>query len=185
MVSSAIRGPIPAGGGASEATEGPRYRTWGELYGISIDDRSAGRLCRRQAQDHGRRRRHRRPHRAGGQSRLLGRPEPHDDRRAAGAAIGDARSDAARLQCLRRQGAMDLGARARARLRQRVLEPRHRGRLRLRQRALWRAGRRRADRARLLLDPGAEPHRAQGRARICARHDGRIPGGRRLRSAHR
>ncbi len=25
----------PAGGGASEATEGPRYRTWGELYGIS------------------------------------------------------------------------------------------------------------------------------------------------------
>jgi uncharacterized protein with beta-barrel porin domain len=25
----------PAGGGASEAAEGPRYRTWGELYGIS------------------------------------------------------------------------------------------------------------------------------------------------------
>ena len=26
----------PGGGGASEATEGPRYRTWGELYGLSI-----------------------------------------------------------------------------------------------------------------------------------------------------
>jgi len=26
----------PDGGGASEATEGPRYRTWGELYGLSI-----------------------------------------------------------------------------------------------------------------------------------------------------
>jgi uncharacterized protein with beta-barrel porin domain len=25
----------PAGGGASEASEGPRYRSWGELYGIS------------------------------------------------------------------------------------------------------------------------------------------------------
>ena len=25
----------PAGGGASEATEAPRYRTWGELYGIT------------------------------------------------------------------------------------------------------------------------------------------------------
>ena len=26
----------PAGGGASEAAEGPRYRTWGQLYGISM-----------------------------------------------------------------------------------------------------------------------------------------------------
>jgi len=26
----------PDGGGASEATEAPRYRTWGELYGLSI-----------------------------------------------------------------------------------------------------------------------------------------------------
>jgi len=26
----------PEGGGASEAAEGPRYRTWGELYGISM-----------------------------------------------------------------------------------------------------------------------------------------------------
>jgi len=26
----------PAGGGASEAAEGPRYRTWGELYGLSM-----------------------------------------------------------------------------------------------------------------------------------------------------
>jgi uncharacterized protein with beta-barrel porin domain len=26
----------PAGGGASEATQGPRYRSWGELYGVSI-----------------------------------------------------------------------------------------------------------------------------------------------------
>jgi hypothetical protein len=26
----------PGGGGASEAAEGPRYRTWGELYGVSM-----------------------------------------------------------------------------------------------------------------------------------------------------
>jgi len=26
----------PAGGGASEAAQGPRYRSWGELYGLSI-----------------------------------------------------------------------------------------------------------------------------------------------------
>jgi uncharacterized protein with beta-barrel porin domain len=26
----------PSGGGASEATEGPRFRTWGEAYGISV-----------------------------------------------------------------------------------------------------------------------------------------------------
>ena len=26
----------PGGGGASEATDGPRYRTWGEAYGISV-----------------------------------------------------------------------------------------------------------------------------------------------------
>ena len=26
----------PGGGGASETTEGPRYRTWGELYGITM-----------------------------------------------------------------------------------------------------------------------------------------------------
>jgi uncharacterized protein with beta-barrel porin domain len=34
----------PAGGGASEATEGPRYRTWGELYGISATTAAQGDL---------------------------------------------------------------------------------------------------------------------------------------------
>ena len=76
-VSRAACADNPGGGGASEAAEGPRYRTWGELYGISIDDRSAGRLCRRQAPDHGRRCRHRRADSAGRQCRLLRRPEPH------------------------------------------------------------------------------------------------------------
>jgi uncharacterized protein with beta-barrel porin domain len=33
-IGGALRGN-PAGGGASEATEVPRYRSWGELYGIS------------------------------------------------------------------------------------------------------------------------------------------------------
>ena len=32
----------PAGGGASEATEGPRYRSWGELYGISVTTGTQG-----------------------------------------------------------------------------------------------------------------------------------------------
>ena len=49
-----------------------------------------------------------------------------DDRRAARAAIGDARSDPARLQRLRRQGAVDLGLCAGARLRQGPFQPRHR-----------------------------------------------------------
>jgi uncharacterized protein with beta-barrel porin domain len=32
----------PAGGGASESTEGPRYRAWGELYGLSTRTDSQG-----------------------------------------------------------------------------------------------------------------------------------------------
>jgi uncharacterized protein with beta-barrel porin domain len=32
----------PGGGGASEATEDPRFRTWGELYGISTRDDAQG-----------------------------------------------------------------------------------------------------------------------------------------------
>jgi uncharacterized protein with beta-barrel porin domain len=32
----------PAGGGASEAAQGPRYRSWGELYGLSIRTDSQG-----------------------------------------------------------------------------------------------------------------------------------------------
>jgi uncharacterized protein with beta-barrel porin domain len=32
----------PEGGGASEATQGPRYRSWGELYGLSIRTDSQG-----------------------------------------------------------------------------------------------------------------------------------------------
>ena len=45
--------------------------------------------------------------------------------------------------------------------------PRHR--VRLRDRRLRRADRRRADRTQLLLEHGPEPHRAKGRVRICAR----------------
>ena len=32
----------PAGGGASEATQGPRYRTWGEIYGLSTTTDAQG-----------------------------------------------------------------------------------------------------------------------------------------------
>jgi uncharacterized protein with beta-barrel porin domain len=32
----------PGGGGASESTQGPRYRTWGELYGLSTRTDSQG-----------------------------------------------------------------------------------------------------------------------------------------------
>ncbi len=142
--------------------------------------RRPGRLCRRQAQHRGRRRRLRRADRASREHRLLDRPEPHQNRRAARHADGDARSDAARLHRRRRQGTMDLGDRAGARLRQCRLQPRHR--LWLRECQLRRAHRRRADRARLLLDQGAEPHRAQGRARMGALHDRLAAGGRRLRS---
>src|SRR6202000_1080793 len=32
----------PGGGGASEAAQGPRYRTWGELYGLSTRNDAQG-----------------------------------------------------------------------------------------------------------------------------------------------
>jgi uncharacterized protein with beta-barrel porin domain len=32
----------PGGGGASEAVEGPRYRTWGEVYGLSVTEDPQG-----------------------------------------------------------------------------------------------------------------------------------------------
>jgi len=32
----------PGGGGASEATEGPRYRSWGEVYGLSVTEDPQG-----------------------------------------------------------------------------------------------------------------------------------------------
>ena len=127
----------PGGGGASEATEAPRYRTWGELYGISTTTGAQGDFVGDKRQT------------MGGVAGFGAQIAPGvnvgfsvdqshtDDRRAAGAAVGDARSDAARLQRLRRQGAMDLGDRAGARLRQCRLQPRHR--LRLCERAVWRA----------------------------------------------
>lgn len=35
-------GNNPGGGGASEATEGPRYRSWGEVYGLSVTNDPQG-----------------------------------------------------------------------------------------------------------------------------------------------
>ena len=32
----------PGGGGASEVTEGPRYRSWGEVYGLSVTEDPQG-----------------------------------------------------------------------------------------------------------------------------------------------
>ena len=43
----------PGGGGASEAMDAPRFRTWGEAYGVSSQDRRAGRFRRRSAPDLG------------------------------------------------------------------------------------------------------------------------------------
>ena len=119
----------PGGGGASETTETPRYRTWFEGYGISATNGPLGAVRRRQQENLGRGGRDRRARHARLQYRFLGRPEPHRHRRAAGAAIGDDRSDPARLQCLRRCRPVDLGQRDRARLWQHQFAPRHRPRL--------------------------------------------------------
>ena len=116
----------PGGGGASEATEGPRFRTWGEVYGISSTTGAQGDFVGDKRTDLGRRRRPRRAARARRQCRLFGRSKPHRHRRAAGVAVGDARSDAVRLQRLGRQGAVDLGGRAGARFRQNQFKPGHR-----------------------------------------------------------
>ena len=102
------------------------------------------------------------------------------DRRSAGAAIGDDRPDPARLHRLRRQRAVDLGERGGARFRQHQFAPRHR--LWACDRRLQCAARRRAERDQLLLDQGPEPHRAQGRVRICPRPDRFAAGDRRPRS---
>ena len=170
----------PGGGGASESTEAPRYRTWFEGYGNSHEKRRDRRFRRRQPQDLGRRRRHRRAGGAGHQYRLFRRPEPLGDRHSAGAAIGHDRPDPARLHRLRRQRAVDLGNRGRARFRQHQLTPRHR--LRACDRRLQCAARRRVERDQLLLDQGPGPHRAQGRVRICPRPDRFAAGDRRPRS---
>ena len=66
----------PGGGGASESTEAPRYRTWFEGYGNLDEERRGRRFRRRQPQDLGRRGRDRRAGGAGHQYRLLRRPEP-------------------------------------------------------------------------------------------------------------
>lgn len=145
--------------------------------------RSAGRFRRRQAQDVRRRRRFRCAGRAGRQSRLFRRPEPYRHRRAARAAVGDARPDPDRLQRLRRQGSVDLGLCGGARFRQGPFQPGHR--LWPRDGGLSCGRRRRADRDQLLLDQGPDAHRAKGRARICAGHGRGVPGGRRARSAQR
>ena len=172
----------PGGGGASESAEAPRYRTWFEGYGIR-EERRGRRFRRRQPQDLGRRGRHRGAGGAGRQYRLFGRPEPLGDRHSAGAAIGHDRPDPARFHRLRRQRAVDLGERGRARLWQHQFAPRHRA---------WDcdrriqcAARRRPERDQLLLDQGPGPHRAQGRVRICPRADRIAAGDRRPRPGRR
>ena len=105
---------------------------------------------------------------AGHQYRIVRRPEPLGDRYSAGAAIGDDRPDPDRLHGLRRQRAVDLGQRGRARFRQHRFAPRHR--LWACDRRIQCAARRRAERDQLLLDQGPEPHRAQGaRSNMSAR----------------
>ena len=149
-------------GSAAVPQLGRGLRTFGH-------DRSAGLLRRRPPPHLWRRRGGRRARRARRQCRLFRRSEPHRHRHSAGAAVGNARSHPVRVQCLGRQGTVDLGHRAGSRLRQGQFEPRHR--VRLRNRRLQRPPRRRADRTQLLLEPGPEPHRAEGRVRICARLD--------------
>ena len=116
----------PGGGGASESTEAPRYRTWFEGYGNYAKNGAVGDFVGDTRKTWG--------GVAGIGARvapginigLVGRPEPLGDRHSAGAAIGDDRPDPDRFHRLRRQRAVDLGQRGGARFRQHQFAPRHR-----------------------------------------------------------
>ena len=112
----------PKHGGAAVPQLGRSLRTFG-------DDRSAWLFRRRSPPHLWRRRRGWCAHRARRQCRPFRRPKPHRDRHSAGAAIGNARSHPVRVQCLGRQGTVDLGRRAGSRLRKDQFKPRHRVRL--------------------------------------------------------
>ena len=136
---------------------GDRRRTWGGVAGI------------------GRARRARR------QCRFLRRSKPHRHRHAAGAAVGDARSHPVRVQCLGRQGAVDLGDRRWSTASARSIQAATPGSA-SQPPATTPASTARLTRTQLLLEPGPEPHRAEGRVRICPRLDRIAPGDRRARS---
>src|SRR5258705_2793837 len=154
----------PGGGGASEAAEAPKFRAWGEAYGISARTGLQGDFAGDRRTTWG--------GVAGiGATVAPGvNVEPQQDRRAAGVPIGDSRSYPARRQLLHRQRAGDGRRRHLPRLRPDQLIARYRSWLcdrRLRGR-----DRRCTDRARLLLDAGPKPHRAEDGLRICAFGDG-------------
>ena len=154
--------------GSDRSAEVPRL---GRGLRHFVEDRCAGRFRRRPPHDLGRRGRHRRHRRARRQSRPLRRPEPQQDRRAAGVPVGDPGSHPGWRQLLRRQGAMDLGRRACAWLWQVSIRTATPGRLcdfQLRRQVDGVL-----DRARLLLDERRVPDRSETRVRICAFADGR------------
>ena len=170
----------PGGGGASEATDTPlRFRTWGEAYGISTTTSAQGAFVGDHRQTYG------------GVAGLGATSRP--------ASMSVFRSTRAeppstfRWRCSRRRSTslssastprwtrgLDLGRGAGPWRRQDQFQPRHR--LWPRHRRLQRSDRRCADRTQLLLESGPEPHRAEGRVRICALLDRRVSGNGRSRS---
>ena len=140
----------PGGGGASESTEAPRYRTWFEGYGNFTKTGAVGDFVGDSRKTWGGVAGIGARVAPGFNIRPFDRPEPLRDRYSAGAAIGDDRPDADRLHGLGRQWAVDLGQRGGARLRQHQFAPRHR--LWPCDRRLQCAARRRPDRDQLLLD---------------------------------
>jgi hypothetical protein len=165
----------PGGGGGSEATDAARIRTWGEVYGISAKTGAQADFVgdRRQTW--------------GGVAGLGAMVLPGVN---VGFSVDQAGprstfpwrcsprpsispSSASTPRSTRGHGpgpsrwSMDSGKSIQTGTR-----------FRLRQRRLRRADRRRAGGTRLLLEHGAEPHRAESRARICARHERLVPGGR-------
>ena len=171
----------PNGGGASEATDTPLlFRSWAEAYGISTTDGAQGVFLG----DHRRT--------AGGVAGLGATLAPGVN---VGISVDQSRTDidvplalqSASLDLTQFgfNASVDKGPWTWAMavvhgVGQIDSQPRYR--LWPGERRLYRPGRRRADRTQLLLDAaGAEPDRAEGRLRICPRHDRRLCRDRRAR----
>ena len=173
----------PGGGGASESTEAPRYRTWFEGYGISTKNGAIGDFVGDSRKTWG------------GVAGIGARVAPGinigfsvDQSRPAidiPLALQSATIDLTQLGF---NASVDSGPWTWAIA---VVHgfgninsaPRHRPWPC--DRRLQRAARRRAERDQLLLDQGPGPHRAQGRVRICPRPDRFVAGDRRPRSRDR
>ena len=173
----------PGGGGASESTETPRYRTWFEGYGNYTKNGAVGDFV-------------------GDTRKTWGGVAGIGARVAPGINIGlsvDQSRSAIDIPLALQSATIDLtqigfnasvdsgpwtwASRGGARLRQHQFAPRHR--VWLCDRRIQCPARRRAERGQLLLDHGPGPHRAQGGVRICPGADRVVAGDRRPRSGDR